>query len=84
MIERLRKIAFLRALPDEVLTDWCTQLEEHRISPRETVIREGDAANEMYFFIEGQLSVHKTSKRVKSLFLVKAPPLTPILVQPPS
>jgi CRP/FNR family cyclic AMP-dependent transcriptional regulator len=61
MIERLRKIAFLRALPDEVLTDWCTQLEEHRISPRETVIREGDAANEMYFFIEGQLSVHKTS-----------------------
>jgi CRP-like cAMP-binding protein len=61
MLERLQKIPFLRALPEEVLLDWSTQMQEHRISARETVIREGDEAGEIYFFIEGQLSVHKTA-----------------------
>src|ERR1700733_11752814 len=64
----LREIGLFGALSDEVLEHLAGSLKTMRVSPGDTVFREGDgAAREMYVLLEGEMEVSKRSRRGRDM-----------------
>ena len=64
----LREIGLFGALSDEVLEHLAVSLKTMRVSPGDTVFREGDgAAREMYVLLEGEMEVSKRSRRGRDM-----------------
>jgi len=60
----LREIGLFGALSEEVLSRLAASLKTTRVSPGETVFREGDgSAREMYVVLAGEMEVTKRSRR---------------------
>ncbi len=60
---QLREIGLFGALPDDVLEHLCGSLKCHRVTPGESIFREGDAGRELYVVLEGEMEVTKKSRR---------------------
>jgi len=64
----LREIGLFGALSDEVLEHLAGSLKTMRVSPGDTIFREGDgAAREMYVLLEGEMEVSKRSRRGRDM-----------------
>jgi len=60
----LREIGLFGALPDEVLAHLARSLKTFRVTPGETLFREGDGAgHEMFVVLDGEMEVTKRSRR---------------------
>ena len=60
----LREIGLFGALPDAVLEHLAHSLKAFRVTPGETVFREGDGAgHEMFVVLDGEMEVTKRSRR---------------------
>jgi CRP/FNR family cyclic AMP-dependent transcriptional regulator len=64
----LREIGLFGALSDEVLEHVARTLKTMRVTPGDTIFREGDgAAREMYVLLEGEMEVSKRSRRGRDM-----------------
>jgi CRP-like cAMP-binding protein len=64
----LREIGLFGALSDEVLEHLAGSLKTMRVTPGDTIFREGDgAAREMYVLLEGEMEVSKRSRRGRDM-----------------
>jgi CRP/FNR family transcriptional regulator, cyclic AMP receptor protein len=64
----LREVGLFGALSDEVLGGLARTLKTMRVSPGDTVFREGDGtAREMYVVLEGEMEVSKRSRRGRDM-----------------
>lgn len=64
----LREIGLFGALSDDVLGGLARTLKTIRVSPGDTVFREGDGtAREMYVVLEGEMEVSKRSRRGRDM-----------------
>lgn len=65
-VERLREIGLFGALSDEVLSHLTGTLRQALYAPGAPIFNEGDAAQEMYVVLEGEVEVLKKSRRGRS------------------
>jgi CRP/FNR family cyclic AMP-dependent transcriptional regulator len=64
----LREIGLFGALSDDVLTRLALMLAAVRVSPGDTIFREGDsAAREMFVVLDGEMEVSKRSRRGRDM-----------------
>jgi CRP-like cAMP-binding protein len=67
-IAALREIGLFGALNDEVLEQLTGMLKTMRVSPGDTIFREGDTiAREMYVVLDGEMEVSKRSRRGRDM-----------------
>jgi CRP-like cAMP-binding protein len=63
-VAKLREIGLFGALSDEVLERLARTLKTLRVTPGDTIFREGDTvAREMYVLLDGEMEVSKRSRR---------------------
>jgi CRP/FNR family cyclic AMP-dependent transcriptional regulator len=63
-VAMLREIGLFGALSDEILDHLARTLKTSRVTPGDTIFREGEGfAHEMYVLIEGEMEVSKRSRR---------------------
>jgi CRP/FNR family cyclic AMP-dependent transcriptional regulator len=67
-VQTLRDMGLFGALSDEVLQRLAATLKTMRVSPGDTVFREGDAfAREMYVLLDGEMEVSRRSRRGREM-----------------
>jgi CRP/FNR family transcriptional regulator, cyclic AMP receptor protein len=62
-LERLREIGLFGGLEDSVLEQLCSALSVIELNSGATVFQEGDSGREMFVLLDGEMEVHKRSKR---------------------
>jgi CRP/FNR family cyclic AMP-dependent transcriptional regulator len=62
-VARLREVGVFGALSDEVLGHLASTLQQRRVPPGTTLFQEGDAGNDMFVVLDGEVEIIKRSRR---------------------
>ena len=63
----LKSVELLSSVPEDVLVNVASILEELEAAPGEEIIRQGDLGTSMFIIIEGRVRVHADSRDIAEL-----------------